>query len=493
MSVRVGSIIQKNHWSVLTAIVALLTGLLIGTGEGALGAGLALIYVLFLLGLRVPLVVVSIALVIGGLPLSHFTGGAKSLLLSLGGVNLSGLWLVGVVVPLTVYVMSRRAMLEKGRRHVPYVILLALGLLSLLYSPSKLEGLRLLFKLAYPFLVFTVILSTIKKQESLSSLSHMILFGGLLAAAVSVVKLALGQGLHISGTLRFMGAGFYSTSSFFNLTLSVLCYAIFAYSREKRQKVLYFMLFLLFASQAVLSLMRITSVALAISVPLLELIRGRKRLAFFLLLCLVVFFAVFSPLQQRMTFEGRATFLSEPPDWSSPSSVLSRLNTQGRDRLWSEVWSSLDQQHLLFGHGLGASTKLLQERFSTQSIVVHNDYLRLLYDVGVIGLMLFVVAYLGLIRKCWTINKNAAGSQTRAFASAGVASLTAFLIITVTDNTLDYYGVFAVYVWAIAAMALLSNELGESETLQTVQLPGNRLRRMWSLGAGNPQASREMK
>ncbi|MEM1126796.1 MAG: O-antigen ligase family protein [Bacteroidota bacterium] len=75
------------------------------------------------------------------------------------------------------------------------------------------------------------------------------------------------------------------------------------------------------------------------------------------------------------------------------------LNTSGRAYLWSTVWASFLESPW-YGQGLGASAQLIRA-IGSQAEHPHNDYLRLMHDMGLIGLgwwILFALSSYGLVR-----------------------------------------------------------------------------------------------
>ena len=109
------------------------------------------------------------------------------------------------------------------------------------------------------------------------------------------------------------------------------------------------------------------------------------------------------------------------------------INAEGRTKVWGVLWSEVPND-LLIGHGPGAA--------SARSILVdpafdhpHNDYLRILYDFGVVGLVLLVWFAVRSARLLRRASKLSHGSlPALAALNAGLA----ILIMMTTDNPLDY-------------------------------------------------------
>jgi O-antigen ligase len=76
------------------------------------------------------------------------------------------------------------------------------------------------------------------------------------------------------------------------------------------------------------------------------------------------------------------------------------VNVTGRNALWSANWGWFKQRPII-GHGAGASDRLTNALPFHGAGHPHNDYLRILVDYGVIGFVLWMAAYIALLRLTW--------------------------------------------------------------------------------------------
>lgn len=124
------------------------------------------------------------------------------------------------------------------------------------------------------------------------------------------------------------------------------------------------------------------------------------------------------------------------------------VNATGRTAIWHELTRDMGRGPLI-GNGPGASSTTLRTG-STGAEEPHNDYLRLLYDYGWIGVAVFVAGYgrllAGAARRSWRIKGNLTAAAPHTIAAL---SLLAIAVVMVTDNVL-------VYSWAMAPAAVLT-------------------------------------
>jgi O-antigen ligase len=113
------------------------------------------------------------------------------------------------------------------------------------------------------------------------------------------------------------------------------------------------------------------------------------------------------------------------------------INVTGRDALWSANWGWFKQKPLI-GWGAGASDRLTDSLPFHGAGHPHNDYLRILVDYGIVGFVLWMTAYLSLLRLTWRRWQEVRG--TRLFEEQIHAA--AFLVLVgigltmIVDNPL---------------------------------------------------------
>jgi O-antigen ligase len=134
------------------------------------------------------------------------------------------------------------------------------------------------------------------------------------------------------------------------------------------------------------------------------------------------------------------------------------VNVTGRDALWSANWGWFKQRPLI-GHGAGASDRLTNTLPFHGAGHPHNDYLRILVDYGIVGLVIWITAYLALLRLTWRRWQAVRG--TRVFAehihAAAFLVLVGIALTMIVDNPMI----------EIARMAPLGILVGMSLALPT--------------------------
>jgi O-antigen ligase len=226
----------------------------------------------------------------------------------------------------------------------------------------------------------------------------------------------------------------------------------------------------------VLSLSRSATVTALLLLPLSR-IRSRPRMADWVRMILVaglavglfyVAFTYFTPIRERF-IEG---------DVRKVGGVVS-INVSGRDTMWPVVWHSYLESPWI-GKGAGSAGKLVFERTGSLSHP-HNDYLRILHDFGLVGLLLWALGFIILVRKTWRAWRYAdvSGSQFAHVHLAALLSLAVVGIDMITSNPIVYIAIMG------PLGVLVGSSLGLSSIPATPQVPSASYRALSRTGQGS--------
>lgn len=408
-----------------------------------------------------PLIVIGAMLAIGPLDLALLTGGEKKgLLEGLGGIDMNGIRLLAVIAGLAAVVLTDRRVLKAatGPRARWYFLFLAYAGATLALSGSLLHGARLLAKMAYPALFFVTVLGVARNREELDRLVDWTLIGAaVICVAINPVLAALGgYEINQTGHIRIQGAGVHENPfSFWLVMMLLVAVARFDARRQWR----YLVLGVIFVGWLAATRTRISFAALLAALTAVALYAGvvyrdRRILAGTALIGGLVLYLLYPVVMERTL--GYVPGVGEL--WAlvqDPSTLYRRVNWSGRDVFWPVLFAAFLGNPVL-GQGLGSSTRLMRETFPMEwAGVAHNEYLRLAVDTGVIGLGLYAFAMWR-----WLVGALKAGVRggepVREFALPAIGGILALAIVSITDNTFDYYAAFTQYVGFFAAAVLVA-------------------------------------
>jgi hypothetical protein len=164
------------------------------------------------------------------------------------------------------------------------------------------------------------------------------------------------------------------------------------------------------------------------------------------------------------------------------------INTSGRlaiwRLLWDNAWSSMT--HVFIGQGAGTS-ELLVQAHTTRITDPHNDFLRMFFDFGAVGFVLFTVGMIALAIRAYRWATDEPDRQIAAVHWASFLATCALLGSMITDNPVTYsftmlpYGALVGLSMGLArkrATQLASAELQMQapESIEDEQLADPRLR-----------------
>ena len=431
----------------------------------AVGGAFVLLFVL-----ARPLALVGVMLAVGPIDLSFLTGGFKGLLTEAGGIDMNGVRLVGITAGLTAIALVDRNVVrhvfEKYGRW--YLLFLVYGAATLALSVAPVMGLRLLFKIAYPFLVFIAVLGVARSLDDLDRLINWTLAGAAVIALIlnPLYLMAGGYELDIDGRIRVWGVGTHENPFSFYLLMMVL-FSLTRYAVRKQSK--YLVLAGVLGVWMVLTLTRITFGASLFALTGLGVYgawRGRNIRVLLGALAIAGGVALaLTPIVLERTLgfvPGPAELIEMVRD---PMGLYEAMNWQGREMLWPFILAALMASPLV-GLGLGSTGPLLETSFPKEiGLVVHNEYIRLAAETGIIGGVLYFIAIMAWFR---AVLRAAAVQhpRVREFAYPAIAGILAWSVIAITDNAFDYYAPFTQYIGLACAGAIASARFVTAEQAQ---------------------------
>jgi O-antigen ligase len=138
-------------------------------------------------------------------------------------------------------------------------------------------------------------------------------------------------------------------------------------------------------------------------------------------------------VQRKMFYSGAGTL--QDIGMSNPN-----FFSTGRSRLWDLITEEIKIKPLL-GHGPNASEEFVLSNTWGMLTHPHNDWLRLLYDYGFLGVSVFVFCLVAQVIQMLRMAKRFAGAS-RTLAYAGASSFLPFVIFMFTDNIILYAAFF---------------------------------------------------
>jgi O-antigen ligase len=148
-------------------------------------------------------------------------------------------------------------------------------------------------------------------------------------------------------------------------------------------------------------------------------------------------------VQHKMFYSGSGTLVEVSPD--NPD-----LATSGRKALWEKLEAEIDNAPY-FGHGSNASEPFIA--MLTGGLThPHNDWLRLLYDYGYLGAIIFALCMIAQVLHILKRAKSATG-ETKILLYTGASTFISFVLFMFSDNIILYAAFFGNLQFTIIGLA----------------------------------------
>jgi hypothetical protein len=429
--------LNRTSWHV-GAIVGLSASIGLLASYPALLAGITALLAMVLLGYAGEIWLLAIVVLPLGLSFSFLTDSPSSIA-GLQGSSIDGLRLAVALGAFIVLVMRKPSIVTPVREVPLYILFLAFGAASLIWSPNIADGVRLFCKLAYPVAGF-LIARRVLQLEGEARLIRFVRFAAVLSLMLNVAVLALGISPY-AGTgygERFGGASHPNTVGLFSAAVALILYA----GWTKRGGWENAAVAALMALQLVATGSRTALVAGGAGFLLFELLRRRpRRIAAALALGILVWSMV--PTFGARTLDSMSG--EAIPELGSGPAV----NLSGRMDLWMDAWSSLMGDNRAIGRGLGTTESFFTARYASLRSV-HNGYLLLVIDTGIIGLLL-ATSFFGMLA-LKLISLAVRPDAFSIYPALALSALVMFLLASFTEGTFGGYA-YPGLLWIAFALA----------------------------------------
>lgn len=331
-----------------------------------------------------------------------------------------------------------------------YLLFLIWVIIGCFYTPSAMFGVRMFLKYLYPFLIALFASCVVKNSE--------IAFKGMLGDRVTATIVLL--------SVFVPGIGLLFQSVFWNraaltthfITLCMFSLAVYVLGIQKKKNLLWF---IVFALPCFLWAFRTGILGLAIGLAAFSFAKYRlQSIPFIVAIAVLALCSIFyiPKIKKKMFFNPDEVTMV---DYLTGNVHENNINTSGRNEMWKKVTPFYENNKLI-----GSGTGRVQKYFYTEIIgfgrggQLHNDFLLMLCDNGLIGFVLYILSYLGVLLHCTWIYKQTNNRELKALSLTAGASLCGVLITLYSDNSVSYSMCTLSYPWGLYGMVLSLKNAG---------------------------------
>lgn len=327
-------------------------------------------------------------------------------------------------------------------------------------------GIRMVHRLFYPALAFLFIIYESPGEKQMRTAINLCLAMGVLISLWLLVQRFMGSGAMIwnpGGIYRLIGVSSTSTHAY---TMGLLTILAYARMRGGGYFAFYLVLAGVFGLQVILTLTRGAIFATALALMAFEIfgkreqVTGRLLLIGLLLLGLISSVFFYEPLRERI-FATQYRDVSSRRGLTAAQQFEKSFERSGRAALWHYIMNKVGKDyHLLAGYGVGRAEVDVMRDIGG---VPHNEYLRVFYEMGIAGLLLF----LGLLFQLWLIARAgvrlAATDFQKTVAALCLSTIILYTAGALVDNMINKYKMMGLFLYMFVAFVLVLNFTGRKK------------------------------
>lgn len=309
-----------------------------------------------------------------------------------------------------------------------YAVFLGWLVIGCFYSFAPMYGVRVVLKYIYPFIIALFASAVVQDME-------VFMKAGLGARQVAVLSIII-----FFTPLRrlFNGVFWIGTAAAINyISMMIFSLALYCYARERKKNLRYVLLFILPCFLWVLRT-SIMGATLAIMTFLFFRYRLKSLPVLFGVVILFVVAIFFIPSVRSKMFYDDSTSVSQLQNGEISKDDI---DSNGRFAMWEWSMDRYYKDRELVGSGTGTLQEVfysLRHPFGTIRII-HCDYVQMLCDNGLIGIVLFGLSFLFMIFHCFLVFQDRRNNMgIRLCAIIAGTSVPGVLLTMMTDNVINY-------------------------------------------------------
>lgn len=362
-----------------------------------------------------------------------------------GSTNLAAVISLAIIVLGVFYVLYRRVDILKYQESLPFLVFIGICALSVTYSPNVKESVTDVLRLLSIFAVYILARIIFTTKEKIRKLFIVILFSSLLPIFAAYMQLITGKGMLLDGGQYRIVGTFLHPNAFASYLLILLIYSTTqileknSFISRKFLIALTLPAFICF----IFTFSRGAWIVFVVAMLFLGVLRHRQLLGYLPVVLCGAFFMV-PGIRERIV------------NIFNPGYTHGRSGWDWRVETWGQI-SEMVHQKPLFGHGLGSVESFF-------GVLTHNDYLRLLAEVGFVGLFAYFWLAITLLHRTWSDYTNLRSNVAKSFQAGLLVMASCFLVREFADNTLRNT-VMMIYFWIFVA---ISRNMADLYSVKTI-------------------------
>lgn len=306
-----------------------------------------------------------------------------------------------------------------------YILWLVVGLS---YTSAPGYGFRVILKYLYPLLIMLFASAAVRDKE-------IFLKAGIGARTVAIISIAVAFIPYI-GRL-FPGVFWYGTARAINyISMCIFSLALVYYTGEKKKNLLLCILFML---PCILWVFRTSIMGTTLALMTFFFFRYKlKSIPVIFLVFILFIVAVFAipSVREKMFVNSENVSIEQ---FQRGEISKDDINSNARFGMWEHLENRFYEGKELVGSGVGSVQNYMYSNFVFGGLKVpHNDYVQILCDSGIIGIVMYLLIILVVIIHCFIVYQKVSDVEIKMCAIVAGSSLAGVALTMYTDNVVNY-------------------------------------------------------
>ncbi len=312
-----------------------------------------------------------------------------------------------------------------------YVFYLFWLFIGLTYSPSISYGFRVILKYLFPFLILLTASVAVRHREVFIKACLGAIILGIICIAFRFIPYL--------GNLT-PGVWWYATAKTIHfISLIVLCLSLSYFTKAKTK---YRLLALLFLLPCFIWVFRTSIFGSFVALSAFSIIKYRFKAVPIILLLLALgvtaIFAIPSLHEKMFKKESQDTSIA---DLRQGQISTEDINDNAREGMWTHLYNKLYIGHEYAGSGTGSVQNYMYtnaRKYFGGLSVPHNDYLQILCDNGIIGLIIYISIYISIFFHSLVLYRKSTDPSIKICSLTAGAAILGVAVTLYSDNAVNY-------------------------------------------------------
>jgi len=362
---------------------------------------------------------------------------------SSGALEVKLLWLYTIFVIFLgfQYLLINKKITVPRSLFIPYIVFFTICFISLFYTSNLFWGIGDFFRLLSSFVYFLLFYELIvDKRQAIVAIKAMIL-SYLLTVPFAIYNLIAKTGFIEHNTLLRIESTFRTPNAYASYLVFISLSALFAFlNKEFKNKLFFLVIFALSFFSLILTWTRTGWIAFCVAFLIFFFLKGKRYLI--IPSVAILLFCIIPPARER--------FLE-----SFQKKEIGMSSWEWRLIVWKNLLKAF-VTHPIQGFGLGSRFDVLL-KFTKSKNWPHNDYIRLLIELGLVGFFSFCSILLVFFKKMWTYISHP-DPFIRELNILSLSILSGFCVISIATNQLTDVTML-MFVFSLLGLTLKLNQI----------------------------------